>query len=81
MKLRDKIKYTFAGVLALMTFIAITGLFLARAKRERISAQEQLQVQQTLSVFGTNGGLPEKVELSDQPASAGVPGSQAQQPQ
>lgn len=81
MKLRDKIKFAFAGVLAVMTVLAITGLFLARAKRDRINAQEQLQIQQTISAFGTNGGLPEKVELSNEPASAGMPGSTAPRPQ
>lgn len=75
MKTRDKIKYAFASLLALMTVVAISGLFIARHHRQQISAQEEMQIQRTLSAYGENGALPEKVELPDAPLMGGnVPG-------
>ncbi len=63
MKTRDKIKYMFAAFLGVMTIIAIGGLSMARYHREQTTAEEEMQVQQTLAIYGANGVLPEKVEL------------------
>ncbi len=63
MKTRDKIKYMFATFLGVMTIIAIGGLFMARYHREKTTAEEDMQVQQTLMIYGADGGLPEKVQL------------------
>ena len=73
MKTRDKLKYGFATVLAIMTFLAIGGLFLARHQRNQVSAQEAMQVQRAISVYGQNGALPEKIELPEAPAVIGRP--------
>lgn len=70
MKTRDKIKYMFATFLAVMTIIAIGGLMLAKHNRQKYDAENQRQVNQTLSIYGQNGALPEVVELPDSAQAA-----------
>ena len=72
MKTRDKVKYGFAGLLAIMTVVAIGGLMLARHHRHQTTLQEDLQVKQAISVYGKAGALPEKVELPEEPVSNGI---------
>ena len=70
MKTRDKIKYAFASLLALMTFSAIGVLVFARYERQRSRPDQEVMIHQTLQRYGQNGALPDKVEL---PESESVP--------
>lgn len=72
MKTRDKIKYLFATFLGVMTVIAIGGLLLARYHREQTTVQEEMHIHQTISTFGQNGAIPEKIELPDSPPATGA---------
>ena len=72
MKTRDKIKFAFAGFLALMTVIAISGLLIAKHQRKKTTREEEMRIQQTLAIYGQNGALPAKVELPEEtPRGAG----------
>lgn len=76
LKTRDKIKYAFATVLAVLTVVAIGGLMLARYERHKTSVQEEMQMQRAITIYGEDGGLPEKIELPDAPvapAAGGLP--------
>lgn len=67
MKTRDKIKFAFAGLLALMTITAISGLVYADHQRKKTNEAEEIQVRQTLSIYGEQGRLPEKIETHGAP--------------
>jgi hypothetical protein len=72
MKTRDKLKYGFAGLLAVMTVIAIGGLLLARHHRQQVSLQEEMQVKQAISIYGEDGALPKKLEMPDDKPATGL---------
>ncbi len=72
MKTRDIVKYVFASLLALMTVVAIGGLYVARHYRDKMSTQQETQLRQTLTIYGQNGALPEKVDLPDTPMMSGA---------
>lgn len=63
MKTRDKIKYLFATVLAIITCAAIGILVYANHKRNQRNEAETRAIQQTLSIYGDHGRLPEKIEV------------------
>lgn len=73
MKTRDKIKYAFASFLGIMTVLAITGLVMARYERQKTTEAQEAMIQQTLTIYGQNGALPQKVELPDSNAPAAPP--------
>lgn len=72
MKTRDKIKYAFAGVLAMMTISAIGGLVYADYHRKKTTEAEEMQVRQAISAYGEQGGLPEKIETHGAPPQIGT---------
>lgn len=72
MKTRDKIKFAFAGVLAFLTFLAIVGLMYADHQRKKTTEAEELHIRQTLSIYGDQGALPEKIETHGAPPTIGT---------
>jgi len=76
MKTRDKLKYGFAALLAMMTIIGIGGLMLARHHRQQVDREEATRIQQAISEYGVNGSLPKKVKLPDPPAGVISPNPQ-----
>ncbi len=72
MKTRDKIKFAFAGLLAMLTVLAIGGLTYADYQRKKTTEAEEMQIQQTLSIYGQQGALPEKIETHGAPPAIGT---------
>jgi hypothetical protein len=72
MKTRDKIKFAFAGFLGIMTFLAIAGLTYADYQRKKTTEAEEMQIQQTLSIYGEQGALPDPVETHGAPPTLGT---------
>lgn len=66
MKTRDKIKYIFATCLAIITFSAITALYIGKARRQKSTKEEQNRISQTLGIIGPEGRIPPKINNEEE---------------